>query len=139
MAYQKGSDFLLKMDTAVSGGPTFTTVAAMQTTSLRVGSDIVDVSNAGSANKWRELLAGAGIKRVSISGQGVFNDATAENSALTSVLNGTIKQWQAIVPTLGTFQGLFQLSQVEYSGRHAGEVQFSVTLESAGDITFTAS
>lgn len=139
MAYQKGSDFLIKMDTATSGGPTFTTIAAVQTTSLRIGADVVDVTNAGSANKWRELLAGAGIKRVSISGAGVFNDATAENSALTSILNGTIKLWQVIVPTLGTFQGLMQLSQVEYAGRHAGEVQFNIALESAGDITFTAS
>ena len=138
MAYQIGSQFLLKMDTAPTGGPTFTSIAALQTKQVRVQSDTVDVTNQDSPNKWRELLAGAGIKRVSISGRGVFNDTAGEGAVLTIVLNGTIKQWQAIVPSLGTFQGLMQVTQCEYSGEHAGEVQYNVSLESAGEITFTA-
>ena len=138
MAYQKGSDMLLKMDTASSGGPTFTTVAAIQTKELSISSDTVDVTNQDSANKWRELLAGAGIKKASISGRGVFNDSAVEGEVLTTALNGTIKVWQAIVPSLGTFQGLFQVSQAQYSGQHDGEVQYDFKLESAGELTFTA-
>jgi TP901-1 family phage major tail protein len=138
MAYQKGSDFLLKMDTATSGGPTYTTVAAVQTKDISFASDAVEVTNQDSANKWRELLAGAGIKRGSVSGRGVFNDSAVENAVLNTLLNGTIKSWQVIVPTLGTFSGLFQVTQVQYAGQHNGEVQYNIRLESAGELTLTA-
>jgi TP901-1 family phage major tail protein len=138
MPYQKGSEMLLKMDTAVSGGPTYTSVAALQTKDYSVSSDTVDVTNQDSPNKWRELMPGAGIKRAAVSGRGVFNDSATENAVLATVLNGTIKLWQVIIPGLGTFQGLFQVTQCQYTGEHAGEVQYNIRLESAGEQTYTA-
>ena len=138
MAFQKGSDFLLKMDTAPSGGPTFTTVAALQTKEIQISTELVDVTNQDSSGKWREALEGAGIKKASISGRGVFSDSATENAVLTSVTNGTIKQWQVVVPGLGTFQGLFQVTQMSYSGAHDKEVQYDVRLESAGAVSFSA-
>jgi TP901-1 family phage major tail protein len=138
MAYQKGSDMLLKLDTASTGGPTFTTVAALQTKEISISTDQVDVTNQDSAGKWRELLAGAGITKASVSGSGVFNDTASEGAVLTSLLNGTIKQWQIIVPGLGTFQGLFQVTQCQYQAPHDKEVKYDIKLESAGQITFTA-
>tara|TARA_R110000868_G_scaffold936_2_gene7127 strand:- start:305 stop:724 length:420 start_codon:yes stop_codon:yes gene_type:complete len=139
MAKQKGSDMLLKIDTASSGGPTFTSVAGLQTKSLQLDSEQVDVTNQDSANKWRELLEGAGIRKARISGSGVFTDATAENTVMTVFMAGTIKQWQIIVPGLGTFQGLMQIANVEWQGPHDKEVSYSISLESAGDLTYTAS
>jgi len=138
MAAQKGSDMLLKMDTAATGGPTYTTVGYMQTKSLSLSTETVDITNQDSANKWRELLAGAGIKKASASGRGVFNDSAAENAVLTTLLNSTIKSWQIIVPGLGAFVGLFQVSQCEYSAPHDKEVQYDIRLDSAGEVTFTA-
>lgn len=138
MAGQKGSDMLLKMDTAASGGPTFTTIAGLQTKQFSISSDTVDVTNADSSSKFRELLAGAGIKRSSVSGRGVFTSGTAEDAVRTSLLAGTIKLWQVVVPGDGTFEGLFQITEMEYSGAHDGEVQYDLRLESAGAITFTA-
>lgn len=138
MAYQKGSEMLLKIDTAVSGGPTYTTVAALQTKEIQISADAVDVTNQDSANKWRELLAGAGIRKASISGRGVFNDSAAENAVLTAHLAGTIKSWQVVVPGLGSFSGLFQITQCSYSAPHDKEVQYDIRLESAGEITFAA-
>lgn len=137
MAYQKGSDMLLKVDTNGSGS--YSTVGAMQTKSISISNDLVDVTNQDSTNKWRELLAGAGIKKASLSGRGVFNDGAAENTVLTYCLAGTIRNWQCIVPGLGTFQGLMQVSQCEYSGQHDKEVQYDIRIESAGEITFSAS
>ncbi len=136
MAYQKGSDMLLQCDTNGSGS--YSTVAAIQTTTLRLNSDTVEVTNQGSPNKFRQLLAGAGIKRLSISGQGVFDDSAVENTMLTYARDGTIRNWRVTVPTLGTFTANFQVTQIEYAGRHQGEVQWSMSLESAGDLTYAA-
>jgi TP901-1 family phage major tail protein len=43
-----------------------------------------------------------------------------------------------VVPDFGTIEGLFQISSLEFSGEHNGEVTFDLALESAGALTFTA-
>ncbi len=139
MAYQKGSDMLLKIDTAPTGGPTYSTVGGIQTKELQISADAVDVTNQDSSGKWRELLESAGIKKMSVTGRGVFSDTSAENQVHTCIINNTIKSWQLIAPGLGTYTGLFQVTQFSVSGAHDKEVQFDIRLESAGAITFTAS
>ena len=72
MAAQKGKDLLLKLD---EGGGTFATVAGLRTQRLALNADAVDITHAESAGRWRELLAGAGVRRASIAGTGIFKDA----------------------------------------------------------------
>ena len=35
-----------------------------------------------------------------------------------------MREWQVIVPDLGTVEGLFQIASLEYGGQHDGEVTF---------------
>lgn len=138
MAYQKGSAMLLKIDTAVSGGPTFTTVGAIQSSDMKIDADTVDVTNQDSASKMRELLAGAGIIKVSVSGNGVGTASAGQIAAQASALANTHKTWQVIVPGFGTYQGAFQVSSFSLKGPHDKEVSFDIRLDSAGAITFSA-
>lgn len=136
-AYQKGSDALLKINTGTVGTPVWTTVAAMTTKSFSMSSESVDVTNQDSPNKWRELLTGAGIRKASISGSGVFKDEASHNAVNDSFIAGTVLLWQLIIPALGQFQGPFQIVALNYTAAHNREVGFSVTLESAGEPVFT--
>lgn len=138
MAAQKGSDMLLKIDTAPSGGPTFTTVGGIQSKSLSIKDDLVDVSNQDSTGKWREALAGASIISMSVSGSGVSKGDTGIAAVRAAILARSIKQWQIIVPGDGTYQGLFQIVSFDRQGQHEKEVSFDIRLDSAGEITFTA-
>ena len=52
--------------------------------------------------------------------------------------DGAVNNTQVIVPGFGTIEGLFQISSLEFSGEHNGEVTFDVSLELAGALTFTA-
>lgn len=38
------------------------------------------------------------------------------------------------VPDFGTIEGPFQITALEYSGSHDGEVAFEIALESAGPV-----
>ena len=49
-----------------------------------------------------------------------------------------MRDWQVIVPDLGTVEGPFQIATLEYGGQHDGEVTFELGLESAGALSFTA-
>ena len=52
--------------------------------------------------------------------------------------DGMIRDWQVIVPDFGTLSGAFQVTALEYSGEHNGELAYQMALESAGAITFAA-
>ena len=66
MAAQSGKDMLLKLDQTGSGS--FLTVAGLRTRSLSFNAASVDTTDQESAGRWRELLAGGGVKRASGSG-----------------------------------------------------------------------
>jgi TP901-1 family phage major tail protein len=136
MGAQKGKDLLLKVDAAQTG--TFETVAGMRSRRIAFNAESVDITNADSAGRWRELLEGAGVRRAGVSGAGIFKDAASDASVRTLFFDGSIRPWQIIVPDFGTISGPFQVSGLEYSGEHDGEVSYEIALESAGVIAFTA-
>lgn len=135
MAAQKGKDLLLK---AADGAGAFVTVAGLRARQIAFNAEAVDVTHSESAGRWRELLAGAGIRRAGISGSGIFKDEASDVLVRQIFFDGTIRDWQVVVPGFGTIAGLFQLTSLEYRGDHAGEVTFDLSLESAGSLAFTA-
>ena len=136
MAAQKGSDLLLKVDSTGAGA--FTTVAGLRSRTFAVNAETVDITHSESVGQWRELLANAGARSARVTGAGVFKDAASDATVRDYMFNGTIRNWQIVVPDFGMMQGPFQISSLDYSGRHDGEVAFELTLESAGALTFTA-
>ena len=135
MAAQKGKDLLVKID---DGTGLFVTVAGLRARRLAFNAEAVDVTHADSVGRWRELLAGAGVRRASLAGGGVFRDAASDALARQIFFDGLIRDWQIVVPDFGIVQGPFQISSLDYRGDHAGEVTFEMSLESAGALTFTA-
>ncbi|MCA0423660.1 MAG: phage major tail protein, TP901-1 family [Proteobacteria bacterium] len=135
MAAQKGKDLLLKLADGAGG---FVTVAGLRTRRFNLNAETVDITHAESAGRWRELLAGAGVRRASISGAGVFKDAASDLMMREVFFEGLIRSWQVFVPDFGIIEGPFQIVSLDYRADHAGEVTFDLALESAGEILFTA-
>ena len=135
MAAQRGKDLLVRLDDGAGG---FASVAGLRTRQLAFNAETVDVTHAESAGRWRELLAGAGVRRASVSGAGVFKDGVSDARIRQIFFDGTAASLQIVVPDFGTIAGLFQVTGLEYRGDHAGEVTFDIALESAGALTFAA-
>lgn len=136
MSAQKGKDLLLKLDS--DGAGTFVTVAGMRSRSISFNAETVDITHAESAGRWRELLAGAGARHAKVTGAGIFKDAASDALVRQYFFDGTIRDWQLVVPDFGTVEGPFQISAFELTGRHDAEVAFELSLESAGELTFAA-
>lgn len=134
MPAQKGKDLLIK----IADGAGFTTVAGLRTRRLAFNTETVDVTHAESANRWRELLDGAGVKRASISGRGLFKDASTDELMRQTFFDGSVANYQIVIPAFGTVQGPFQIVNLEFAGEHNGEVTYDVALESAGELTFSS-
>lgn len=135
MVAQKGKDLLLKLD--ADGLGAFVTVAGLRSKRIAFNSETVNITDADSTGRWRELLAGSGVQRAAISGAGIFKDAQSDATIRQRFFAAAISNWQLVVPDFGTVQGPFQITALEYSGAHDGEVTFEMALESAGPVTFT--
>ncbi len=136
MAAQKGKDLLLKVDS--DGLGTFVTIAGLRSRSLAFNAETVDVTHAESAGHWRELLQGSGVKSARVTGAGIFKDATSDEIVRGLFFDGAIRAWQIVVPDFGAVTGSMQVTSLELTGRHDGEVTFELALESAGELTFAA-
>lgn len=136
MTAQKGRDLLLKIDN--DGAGTFVTVAGLRSQSLAFNAESVDITHQESAGAWRELLAGAGVRSASVRGSGIFRDETSDARLRQVFFDGQIVNWEIVVPDFGTIQGPFQVSALELTGTHDGELTFEIALDSAGQLAFTA-
>ncbi len=134
MGAQKGRDLLLKLDESGSG--IFQTVAGLRATRLSFNADTVDVTTAESAGRWRELLAGAGLRSAAVSGSGIFKDAASDAALRRVFFDGSSPGFEIVIPDFGALSGPFQITSLEYSGQHDGEATFEVALVSAGALAF---
>ena len=122
MTAQKGKDLLIKI--ADSAG--YATVAGLRTRRLAFNAETVDVTHAESANRWRELLDGAGVKRAAVSGRCLFKDASTDALMRQTFFDGRIASYQVVIPSFGTVQGPFQITGLEFAGEHNGEMTYDM-------------
>lgn len=134
MVAQAGRDLLLK----VENGGSWLTVAGLRSKRLAFNAETVDITDAESAGRWRELLGGAGIQRASLSGGGLFKDQASDALVRSAFFSASILNFQVVIPSFGIISGPFQITALEYSGEHNGEVRFEIALESAGQLSFGA-
>jgi TP901-1 family phage major tail protein len=136
MSAQRGKDLLIKIGDGASP-ETFTTVAGLKATTLAFNAQNVDITNADSAGQWRELLD-AGVKSAAVSGSGVFKDAASDAALRSAFFDQRLANYQIVIPSFGTLTGPFKLTSLQYEGPYDGEVKLSLSLASAGALTFTA-
>lgn len=134
MTAQKGKDLLLKLH----NGSTYETVAGLRSRRLAFNAETVDITDSESAGRWRELLAGAGVQRASMTASGIFKDQASDETVRAAFFSAALVEAQIVIPGFGTVAGPFQISALEYNGQHNGEVQFEIALESGGAVSFGA-
>lgn len=132
MAMEKGSAFLLKVGDGAEP-PVFTTVAGLRTTQMAINADTVVVTNQGSGG-WRELLGGAGVRSVSLSGSGVFTGSAAELRIKAQALAGTIDDYRVSFESGATVTAKFLITRLDYAGDFNGERTYTLALESSGAV-----
>lgn len=132
MTAQKGSAFLLK----ISDGATpaaYQTVAGLRTTQMSINSDTVVVTNKNSGG-WRELLSGAGVRSVSVSAAGIFLGSTAEAQVRANAMAGTLDDYELSFEDGEKLRGSFLIQRLDYAGDFNGERNYTLQLESSGEV-----
>lgn len=132
MAAERGSAFLLKIGDGGSP-PGFVTVAGLKTTQLSINGDAVAITNKGSGG-WRELLTGAGVRSVSVAASGIFTGSSAEAQVRGLALSGALEDYQLSFESGERMQGRFLVTRLEYAGDFNGERNYTLALESSGEV-----
>ena len=132
MAAQKGAAFLLKISDGADPA-VYQTVAGLRTTQMSITGDTVVITTKESGG-WRDLLSGAGVRQVSVSAAGIFLGSAAENQLRNNVLSGNIDDYELSFEDGAKMRGKFLLQRLDYSGDFNGERNYSIVLESSGEV-----
>jgi TP901-1 family phage major tail protein len=132
MPMEKGSAFLLKIGNGAPV-PVFATIAGLRTTNLSINGEAVNVTTKDSGG-WRELLAGAGVRSVSVAAAGIFTGSAAETRAQAHALSGVIDDYELLFESGAKLKGRFLITRLEHSGDYNGERNYTLALESSGAV-----
>ncbi|MEZ5937568.1 MAG: phage major tail protein, TP901-1 family [Hyphomonadaceae bacterium] len=137
MAGQKGRDLLVRMSDGAEP-ETFAAVAGVQTRSVTLSTGVLDITAASSPGAWREVLPGAGAKRIDVSGSGVFRDAASGARMRAAFFAAERPRMALDIPGLGVLTGPFVIQTLSWSGEEDDEARFALRLMSAGQVSFEA-
>ena len=76
-----------------------TSRAGQRSRRIAFNAETVDITHAESAGRWRELLEGAGVKRASIAGRGLFKDEATDALVRQAFFDGAVKNCQIVIRT----------------------------------------
>ena len=131
MPAQKGKLVLLKADIA-GGSPTvYTTIAGLRTNTWTVNGEDVDVTTKDD-DGWQQRLSGAGVRSLSISATGLFQDSVVEETVRAWAFDQSINSFQLTFENGDRLYSQFQISNYERSGDHDGAETYTLTLNSHG-------
>ncbi len=133
MTAQKGKDFLMKI---LSGG-SYALVGGFRSNGIEITENPVEVTTKESGG-FQELLSGASYRSINLNGSGVFVSDAAFAEVHGHVMAGTHPDCEIIVPGHGTYTGKFFISNLSMGGEHNGQVTYTIALQNAGVVTFTA-
>ena len=130
-----GRSMLLKIGDAASP-EVFTAIGGIQTKSVSVNNNPVDVSDDSAS--YQKMLSAGGIQAYEISGSGV-SKSSAQFLALKAAAAARSELNYQITNGLGdTVEGMFVITSFEETGGHTDAQTFNISLSSGGAITYTA-
>ena len=128
MAKQLGRALLVKIGDG-EASETFANLCGLNSKSITINNSSIDVTTPDCTTPegalWTQTLAG--LKNVSVSGDGYFEDSVTEarmNTVAMSADNAC--NFQIVVPDFGTYAGSFRISSLEFGGESEGGVTYSL-------------
>lgn len=107
-------------------------LCGLQSTSVTVNQEGVDTTD-NCSNQWRSMLEGAGVRSLSVAGNGISRN-------FSSILAAHVQNQQLytlIVNAVGqVYAGFCHISSISLSGAHNGADLFDIALESASRVQY---
>jgi TP901-1 family phage major tail protein len=123
----------------LSFGTPLVAIAALQTKTMTLGNEVIDVTSDDDLG-FRKLLDDPATKTLDISFEGVTKDVVSLNSLITLSMSGTdiVDNFSILFPAIGTMAGTFAVTSFEVGATYNEGSTFSCSIQSAGTFTWTA-
>lgn len=128
MAAQSGNDFLLKQ-----GG---TALTGLRATSFVLNNAPVDITSKDSSH-WRTLLGAGGVRSLSITASGVFDDSAILETVRGLAFANSLNTFTMTFGNGDSISGSFLITSLSRSGANDDAEVYELTLESSGTVTYT--
>lgn len=136
MTAQHGANVLLQVG---NGGmpETFATLAGMRLTRLQFSNRAINADTLASG-VWRTLLYGVGPRQLSIAVAGRFENSVAEDALRGYALAGNVRNYRVLFGNGAAISGPFLVTAYAREGRVDDAETYQITLESAGEVEYSA-
>lgn len=137
MSKEAGKKVILKVGDG-GGTEVFTALAGQSDTRLSLQGNPIDVSDK-TTNNWGATIAGTLAATVTVSGYPDWPDTAGWDTLRTHFEAGTTVNCQLVVNNDGDYyQGAFSVTGFDVGGAEDGATEYSITLQAAGALTWTA-
>lgn len=113
-----------------------TAIAGARSDSLTINNEPIDITVKDDLG-WRTYLADAGVRSIDAEVEGVLQDATLISVAVGSA-SSLLEAHTIEIEGLGSFTGNFFLNSLAITGEQADATTFTASIQSSGEITWTA-
>ena len=118
---------------------TFIPLTGLTARRFSLTANLIETTDLASASGWRELASGAGVRRMTVTAQGTLRSLAADQALRAAFAGQSQIRCRVTAPGLGVFSGPFLAEAIDYAGDDDGEATWSLTLASAGALSFTPS
>lgn len=116
-------------------GPGATLVAGARSDSITINNEAIDITDKGDEG-WRTFLNDASVRSVEMSVAGILKGPSLLSKALGETTN-LLGDYEIRIAGMGTASGEFHFSSLELGAPHDDATEFTATIASSGEITWT--
>lgn len=112
----------------------FETLGGLRTKSFAFASDAIENSNHGT-NQWRQVVDDAGMRQLSLSGDGVYTNESTFEALEEAAFENTLTCLAIVDVRSGkVYIGCFKITALEASGAFDGEATYTMSAVSSGEV-----
>jgi len=123
-------------DGAVS--ESFTEIGGLRNYRIALRNRPANFHHLSLAHAWEEAMEGSGRQQITLSGEGIFTDTNSEETLREQAFANSAKNYHISLGNGDVLSGAFCVTQYDRSANMDGGIEYQLTLQSAGEVTFTA-
>lgn len=137
-ATQSGAGIIPGVIITAQASVGYTNVGGIRSKSFSVSAEEIDISNEDST-EWKNILDGAGMRSVAISGSGVVTSKASFVALQTAFLANALVQLIFLeVKSVQVWSAYFKVNSLEKSGDYNAESGLSISASSSGAVVLQA-
>lgn len=137
MTAYDGQNVLIEVGDGAFPTESFITLGGLTANAISISNDTIDASNVASGS-WRSVISDGGKQSARITGSGVFEDSAAENTLRGYALDAQSHNYRFMFGNGDRLNGPFIITNYERSGEVGSAEDYTITLQSAGALSFNA-